>query len=146
MKKRIRCGLWEFDEDEHLNLRWYHIGIPLFIIFIITLFSTIANAEDKWTKTNISLEIAYQGLHLIDFSQTLQIVDNPDRYWERNPLLGEHSSRERVCLYFMGVAFGHLLISHFLKEPYRTAWQSMTIVIVLPVIAGNFNIGLGFKF
>uniref|UniRef100_A0A6M3L3N3 Uncharacterized protein n=1 Tax=viral metagenome TaxID=1070528 RepID=A0A6M3L3N3_9ZZZZ len=116
-----------------------------FLFLSIFIYSS-THASDKWTITNTVLEISSQTLRFIDFKQTLQIAENPDKYSERNPLLGEHPSKEKVYLYFISGAIGHFMISYFLPEPYRTAFQASNIVLTLPVIAGNFQIGLGVRF
>ncbi len=119
----------------------------IIIILFSFLFAFSANAEsNKWTTQNTLLEVTGQTLRLIDFSQTLQIARQPERYSEINPIMGKHPSTEKVCVYFVTYMIGSFAISYFLPEPYRTAWQSINIVLQFPVIAHNFNVGLGIRF
>lgn len=125
---------------------YIHTRMKILILFLIFLFPFQVYALDKWTTQNTLLEATGQGLYLIDFSQTLQIANQSEKYYERNPLLGSHPPRETIYLYFGLGAIVHFTVSYFLPEPYRTAWQTSTIILQLPVVGHNFQIGLGFKF
>jgi len=72
----------------------------------------------------------------MDWRQTVQIARNPDRYWERNPLLGEHPSEQRVNLHFLVGAILHPIVTEILPSKYRLwgtdwkpriIWQSISI-------------------
>jgi dimethylglycine dehydrogenase len=39
---------------------------------------------------------------MADYLQTLEISRNPDKYYERNPILGNHPSQGEVTAYFVG--------------------------------------------
>ena len=110
-------------------------------MIIILLIPSQASATN-WTKTDIALETTYQVLNLIDLKQTQQIYRNQDRYYEVNPFLRSNMRQDTIISYFMVLGIGHFLISHVLPSPYRTAWQSITIIIQLPVITNNYQIGL----
>lgn len=102
----------------------------IIILLLSSLFAFLANAEsDKWTTQNTLLEVTGQTLRLIDFGQTLQIARQPERYGEKNSIMGEHPSTEKVCAYFATYMIGSFAISYFLPEPYRTAWQSINIIL-----------------
>lgn len=136
------------------------------IVIIIFLFPSIAFA-DEWNDTDTSLQVAYSVVHLVDWSQTLQIAEYADNYErceknnfgryrnstdcgsyqkdivESNLVLGKRPSKSSVNKYFAGTLIGHYLISRWLKKPYRNIWQSVTIGLELGYI--HHNIKNGFK-
>ena len=111
------------------------------IILILLLFPSLSFA-DKWDKTDTSLQVAYSLVHLVDWSQTIEIAKS-DTYCESNLFLGKRPSRDKINKYFGGALIGHYLISKWLKKPYRNIWQSVTIGLELGYI--HHNIKNGFK-
>lgn len=113
-------------------------------ILIILLIPTLANAE--WTKEDTYYQGAVIGALLTDMAQTLYIADNPDRYYEMNPLIGEHPSKEKVVSYFMGGIIAHTAIAMALPPKLRRIWQCVFIVAEAGVIYRNFSIGTKIEF
>lgn len=126
------------------------------LFLLLFLFSPlIANAGEKWSNSDIALESTWQILHILDWRQTIQIARNPDRYWERNPLLGEHPSEQKVNLYFLVGAVLHPIVTEVLPNKYnlwgiklrpRIIWESVSIGMSGGCVLNNFSIGLGVKF
>ncbi len=113
------------------------VGALLTVAFILLCFSP-ANALDEITWDQIGLEAAYLTLHCIDWGQTLNIADNPDRYWEAvNPILGKHPSRGRVNLYFAATAMAHIAGTILLPSRYRYLWQGVAIGIEACMVRKN---------
>jgi hypothetical protein len=120
----------------------------LLMAFLLALLLLMAALEcawsaDKWTKEDIAEEITFQVVNAIDTFQTVKIAKNPDQYYERNPLFGEHPSVEKVYLIKTGFAVGHLLVTHYLPQKYRRIWCLGTTAVLTPIVMNNFNIGLG---
>ena len=94
---------------------------------------------------DLGLELAFQVALYADYRQTKQIAENPDRYHETNPILGEHPSTSRVRNYMLLGGAAHWAISELLpKGPYRTIWQGVTLGVELSVVQSNVRIGLKF--
>jgi hypothetical protein len=52
----------------------------LLSILILLSLTSVSYSFDKWTKGQIALEATYLALHVVDWSQTLKIADNSDKY------------------------------------------------------------------
>jgi len=117
------------------------------IIILILLFPLSSNAADKWTKTEIGLQVLSTGLQIIDWGTTLDIVDREDEgYYELNPLLGKHPSKGAVNTYFAISVASNILLSHFLSNDGRKWWLSGRIIISGYLINNNYGIGLKVNF
>lgn len=114
-------------------------------ILILLMLSPAVKASE-WTTQNTQFEIAYLAIHLADWGQTLDIVDRPYDYNESNHYLGKHPSRGDVNRYFLLVGAGHYLVSNFLDNEYRLAWQQTTFVVQLSMVLRNASIGLNVSF
>lgn len=86
------------------------------------------------------------ALHVADWGQTLDIADHPERFYERNPVLGRHPSRGEVNRWFLGTALLHPVVSYVLPKPYREVWQYVTIGVEVGCVGSNARIGVGFGF
>lgn len=87
---------------------------------MLILLTSPAYAFDKW---NIEEKIA-QGvsivLSIIDWGQTLDIADNPDKFYEKqNFMLSKHPSRGSVNLYFLLSIAGKTALVHVLPRDYN---------------------------
>ncbi len=116
------------------------------IIFIILLMTGTALAQDKFTKEDWAREIAWGTLHLIDLGQTLNIAKDPKHYHEINPILGKHPKVGDVYAVFIFSAFAHPVVSYLLPNPYRKAFQYVTIGMTGMAVINNFSIGLRLDF
>ncbi len=115
-------------------------------ILILLIFLLPINCYAAWDKNDTFREIAWQGIHLIDWGQTLEAARQPDRYYEMNPILGKHPSVGNVNLYMATSLIVHPMISYFLPKKYRKAWQYISIGISGGCVIHNFNAGLKVKF
>ncbi len=131
----------------------------LFLVFFLS--TTSAFAEQKfykdWTTTEVIQEVIWQGLHIIDWGQTLNIADNPDEYYETNNLLKEHPTRSQVNVFMLITAVGHFGISWVMPNNItfdifgcelnpRTIFQTLTIISTAYTVGNNYNIGLRMAF
>lgn len=103
-------------------------------------------AFDEWSKTDIALQAAYTTLHIIDWGQTLNIADEPHKFYEFNPIVGKHPSRARVNYFMASSIVLHTLIVTVLPKEYRPWFQLGTIGVKASFIANNYNVGLNIHF
>lgn len=116
------------------------------LLTCLILVSLVAGCGGRWTQADSAREAAYLALHVVDWGQTLDIADHPEKWHERNPVLGDHPSRGRVNVWFAGTALLHPVISYVLPKPYREAWQYGTIGVEVWCVGGNAKLGVGMGF
>lgn len=119
--------------------------IPAAII-ITALAAARCWAADPWSEADIAREAAWIVSHTIDWGQTLDIAANPDRFYETNPILGDHPDRGDVNRYFIVTTAAHIAITHLLPEGWRPAWQYVTFGISAGLVWHNYRIGLRLNF
>ena len=117
---------------------------------LCVLFSLNTQADFKdWKKTDKILFGTYVGLNVVDVGQTFDLINcqqtNPNcRYEEKNPIIGQSPSKEKVILYkalTTGVVYYALE-----KTPSRERTATLLIIngIMLGTVLNNHNIGLSF--
>ena len=117
---------------------------------LCVLFSLNTQADFKdWKKTDKILFGAYVGLNVVDVGQTFDLINcqqtNPNcRYEEKNPIIGQSPSKEKVILY-KTLTTG-LVYYALEKSPSRERTGALLVIngIMLGTVANNHNIGLGF--
>ena len=85
-------------------------------------------------------------LFVADYLQTNEIADNPDKWHERNPMLGEHPDQKEVAVYF---ATSYAIVTAaavLLNDPWREYWQYAVIGVEAAAVGNNLYIGLGLGF
>ena len=125
-------------------------------IGLLILLTSCAGYEPTPLTTNqIVGEVAWQAIHIVDWGQTLDIADNPDRYHEINPIIGRHPSRGRVNMYMGASALLHPLVTYMLPEEAeilgfefnpRWVWLGGTIATSGACVINNQSIGLKMAF
>jgi len=118
--------------------------MKILITFLLVVLTSSIQADNKWTKTNTIMEVSWIGLHIIDWRQTLQIAENPDRFHERNPILGRHPSVRSVNRFMVIGLVTHISISIILPEKERKFWQVVSLTAVGIIATNNFKVGLTF--
>lgn len=98
-------------------------------------------SDDDKTRQKVIL-----ATQIIDALQTRDIADKPDKYFEKNPLLGEHPSESDVNRYFAASMLGNYLLAKALPPKLRPWVQNGTIRLQGECITDNANLGIGFKF
>ena len=112
-------------------------------LLVLALFLTpIPLWASDWTRTDVAFEAAYLTLHVVDWGQTLDIVNRHKIYHERNPILGTHPDRDEVNTYFALTALAHVAIANWLDNPNRRYFQVITIGVEAVVAGNNYRIGL----
>lgn len=116
------------------------------LAIILLLCSLQAHAFDDWDTTDKRLFIASEALLLADWLQTRQIVKNPDKYYETNPILGEHPSMGKVNMYFASWMIGNYLLADYAGDKYRTAYLTGVVGVQFIVVRNNALLGLKVAF
>jgi len=114
---------------------------PATIILTCLLFFGCATC-DPWTKEQVLLQGTSLSLNVIDWGQTLDIVDRPDEYYETNPILGKYPDRGEVNRYFACSMALKVLITHLLPSEYRKYWLGGNILVSGYYVQNNYRIGL----
>lgn len=73
------------------------------------------------------LEAIYQALQAVDASQTHYASRNPNTFYEKNPILGKHPSKDKINAYFGATGLGHAAISYALPDPWDKIFQMLSI-------------------
>jgi len=98
---------------------------------------------DDWDMGDKALSsIALAGL-IADRNQTRKIAKNPDKYHERNQLLGRHPSTGKVDGYFGLAGLGGLLAARNLPSDKRKMLLGLGALGQFNQIKENQGIGLG---
>jgi hypothetical protein len=103
-------------------------------------------ANGGWTTADTYRQAGMLSLTMIDWAQTRKIAQNPDKYYENNPVLGKHPSTERVDMYFPICMAAHTAVAMALPTKYRKWWQYVFIGVEAGMVANNLSIGLGMGF
>jgi hypothetical protein len=114
------------------------------VAFIALLLAGCANGG--WSREDTYRQTALTGLMAVDYAQTMKISREPDKYWERNPLLGKHPDEAEVTAYFIGAYAIKTGVAMALKPEYRKWWQYTMIGASAGCVGWNLHIGLGVGF
>ena len=77
--------------------------------------------------------------------QTLQIAED-DNYWETNPVLGEHPTKDEIYIYFTGAILAGWVITYMLPANVRKYFQGFYIGTSASSVWHNHRIGLRVSF
>ena len=114
---------------------------------ILALFSApMAHAGEPWDTTDKVLGATAASLLVVDWGQTLYIADNPDKYYERNIIMGEHPSRGQVNVYFATVLVGGYFFADWLSPDNRKRFLGTVSVIEVWATTKNHGIGVRIGF
>ena len=121
--------------------------IRLLAIVVFSFFSATsalsADLDWKWSKADTALQLTWTTMHVLDWSQTRKIAKEPERFWERNSIMGKHPSVDKVDVIFAMSAILDVAIARMLPRPYRTYFQIVSIGATGYCVTINFSIGLG---
>lgn len=121
--------------------------IKAILLSITLLFTQFTHAEE-WSELDKKLLIASEVLLVADWMQTRQIVKNPDRYHETNPILGKHPSLGEVNTYFISCMVANYYLADWLgnDDNKRTIYLSTVTVVQGVTVRNNYLLGLRFAF
>ncbi len=116
-----------------------------FLLFFLLLGPSIARSwewAESWDRYDSSREIVWLLLRAVDWKQSLTIADHPEKYYEMNPIIGKHPSRDRVNAYMATTTILHLGISTAIPKVARPYFQYITIGFTGTTVFFNFTKGL----
>lgn len=117
------------------------------VVLIALCFGMAVSAHaQNWSTQDRALFSASSVLLVADWAQTRHIARNPHRFYEKNPILGEHPSLGRVNTYFATVLVANYFITDALSPKWRTAYQAGLIGVELVVIGNNKRLGIKMDF
>lgn len=111
------------------------------LVALLGCLALPARAEE-----NIPLKIAGNVLLLADWNQTRYIAGHPEEFFERNPALGKHPSKQRVDAYFAGVILALNGADLLLGPKISDGLWIGVVVIESAAVANNVGIGVRFGF
>ena len=114
----------------------------LYILIILSLCGCAHIRPDHWDKVEIGQAVVLTALMAVDYGQSSMIVRNPDRYYEINPILGDHPTQGAVNAYFPIAWAVKLAVAHFLPHPWRKAWLAFWAGESAVMVGRNYSIGL----
>lgn len=112
------------------------------LLISIIFLPSIAAAFGSWSQETTARELCFLYTLSNDWQQTLDIAKNPDKYSERNPILGSHPDVSSVNLYFATCAATHALVAYMLPPKLSKIWQVTWIGIQSDVTDKNNENGL----
>lgn len=118
----------------------------VFVLVIMLCVCPMAQAFDDWSDADLTRHAIFTSLKMIDFSQTLKIAREPEKYYEVNPILGSHPSEGKVAVFFIGSYIAETALVHVLPSEYRPWAQYVFIGVSGACVINNFTIGLGVGF
>lgn len=123
-------------------------NVVLSILWTVMLFGVPSKsfAFDEWSTRDYTLQATWTVLHIVDWGQTLDTAKNPDRFYEKNPLMGEHPSVSRVNTFMALGAVINPLFIHVLPSKWRPYFQAVFIAEKVYCVGNNYRIGLHVNF
>lgn len=115
-----------------------------FMLGAVITMSQCSRAEwpEPWTNQQVKLAWVWGGLQAVDWRQTREIADHPDRYHENNPWLDEHPSRREVDRHFIATTILHLGAVHILPSRWRAPFQWVAIAYEADKVYSNYQLGV----
>lgn len=86
---------------------------------------------------NNIIAIALVLLLLVDWAQTVQIAKHPERWYERNPLLGKHPSVRRVHLWFAACVAAAVAVA-----VVAPAVAALFVLVEVLCVVNNYLLGI----
>lgn len=143
--------------------RYFHflrfVVVVIGLLGCMSLFGqdTYVIAKD-WTTKNTLLEASWLLVNSMDISQTKRFehagptgddsycAESWKYYHEANPFIGKHPSQGKLNTIWVAGSLAHVAASVLLPEPYRTWFQSGTLVLSASAVTHNYNLGFSLKF
>jgi len=117
-----------------------------FLIWLFALFPSLCEARDPWEFTDYAFAGAALASLVVDWGQTRHIAKNPDRFYEKNQILGPKPSVGKVDAYFAGAMLSTVAVAHVLPRDYRRLFLAGTLSMELSVVEQNRSIGVKIEF
>ena len=120
--------------------------MKVFLAALAITASSSVLAADPWSTEDKAMYAAYTALRIVDMGQTLNIARNPDKFHERNPLLGSHPSEGKVAGFFIGSHIVMTVAAHYMPSEYRKWFLRTGTVIELGMVGNNAKLGVKVDF
>lgn len=101
---------------------------------------------EPWSDGDYARQAVVFGTMYIDWRQSHEIADHPDKYREINPLLGDHPSGADVDRVFLATAIIHSSVVYAMPARWRPAFQWFTVGFETSSIGRNWQIGIRLGF
>ena len=95
-----------------------------------------------WTAEDTYRQLALTALIGIDWLQTQEIVKDPVRYKESNPVLGDHPSMRKANLLIGGSILLCAVVAWMLPDNWRKGFQYIVIGAEVGAINNNYQSGI----
>ena len=119
-------------------------SLLLLVLALLLGFPRLAASQDR-TGLDYGLALGSTALIVADWSQTLQIARNPDRWSEGNPLIGQHPSEGHVnTMMTLYVAWNAAAL--LLPKTPRRIWYIAVTVVEAVAVAHNLSMGISIGF
>ena len=146
-QNRSICAIFITKNSTKIAQKTHWFKKLILAILFCVLFSGCATYKpDPWTRDQILLQGVATTLNIIDWGQTLDIVDKPDQYCETNKYLGKHPSRRKVNKYFACSTGFQILVTHLMPSSWRKYWLGGNIMVSGYYVNHNYHIGLRVNF
>jgi hypothetical protein len=116
------------------------------LALLLVLVPSLCEAGDLWEFPDYAFAGAALATLAVDWGQTRNIAKNPQRFYEKNQVLGPKPSVGKVDAYFVGAMVGTVAVAHVLPRDYRRLFLAGTLSMELSVIDQNRSIGIKVDF
>jgi len=120
--------------------------IIMFKFIFLFLLSFNACAFDEWSEADKTREAVYLAVDTVDWLQTRTIAKNPNKYYEKNPILGDHPSVGQVNNYSLCMMLAHVAAVTVIPSEYRAPFQYVSIAVVSNSVYKNYKLGITINF
>lgn len=110
----------------------------LLLLILLTGCTELQVGNALYTTSLVSL--------VVDYGQTRAIVRSPERWHEKNPVLGAHPTYAQVDVYFPVIIAGTVLSYPFVKPAMRPYLYGAMTLLEATVIGLNADKGLKMDF
>ena len=127
-------------------MNWEWVWRLLIALWLLGHILEVGTAHAEWTPADTKREAIWLGIHAIDWGQTRYIAEHPDKFSERNFILGKHPSVGRVNTYFVLTSALHYWLMRRVEPEVRKMLQWVTIGVGASNVANNYHLGVRIGF
>lgn len=113
----------------------------LAVLLMLVLVSYPVHASDEMSMGDYAREGLFAAMVVTDVAMTREWLGRGPQYTERNPLLGDRPSDDRLFAAGALTISGHYLIAHYLGQRQRHWFQYVTIGLEGLNLNHNINVG-----
>jgi len=121
------------------------IAVMAILAILVMLFAEIGIAQERQQERGLMAKV-WVTLLAVDWNQTRIIARNPDRFNEKNAILGNHPSVGKVNGYFAAAIIGTIGVAMALPSEYRKFWLGGITVLEVSVTQHNRSLGIKTSF